>query len=219
MSQNNESTEVRYVGPEYQDSPHNDADFAVSRVLDDRAIAAAITKLEDDARSRILPADLPEIVDAVKREKAHFQVLLERSDLIPDDRVTLVEGVRYCIQKLIELGKVAAKQNAAQRIPGYPVGTPTKDLGPRFDAAREVDILDLIETLSGQTAIKRGAKHYVRCPFHDDRNPSLMIVPDEHRWYCFVRVRRQQHRLRDALAPPERDRGAVVYRGDRRHAP
>ena len=32
--------------------------------------------------------------------------------------------------------------------------------------------------------MKRGRELHVRCPLHDDGNPSLRIHQDGRRWYC-----------------------------------
>lgn len=177
------------VDPEYQDPPRHDADIPLlprRGVLDDRAIAAAITKLEDDSRWRIEPADLPEVVAAIERERRLHQMFLERGNLSPDDRQVQINGMRYCEQKLIELGPVVRFHNLAKTDPSYPLGTPLPGLGPRFDAARWADSVELIETLTGETATRRGTHHYVRCPWHEDRTPSLVIYPPGRGWWCFV---------------------------------
>jgi DNA primase len=32
---------------------------------------------------------------------------------------------------------------------------------------------------------KRGADHVGRCPFHDDKTPSLVVTPAKNLWRCF----------------------------------
>lgn len=113
-------------------------------------------------------------------------VCLERGDLAPDEREARVAGLRLCENRLIKFGKVAARHNRAAKIPGYPLGSPTPDLGARIDAARCADTVDLIEILTEQTAIRAGTRHKVRCPFHDDRKPSLVIYWPGRGWYCHV---------------------------------
>ena len=53
-----------------------------------------------------------------------------------------------------------------------------------IDAAKEaVSVVELAERLSGP-GTRRGKEVFFRCPFHDDRNPSLRVDPDKGVWYC-----------------------------------
>jgi DNA primase len=47
--------------------------------------------------------------------------------------------------------------------------------------------VDLAQTLTGKEAIKSGNGRYrLRCPFHDDRHPSLILYPPGRGWWCPV---------------------------------
>ena len=48
----------------------------------------------------------------------------------------------------------------------------------------EVSLVRLVEA-SGVALEKRGADHVGRCPFHDDKTPSLVITPAKNLWRCF----------------------------------
>jgi DNA primase catalytic core len=48
----------------------------------------------------------------------------------------------------------------------------------------EVSLVRLVES-SGVTLAKRGADQVGRCPFHDDKTPSLVITPGKNLWRCF----------------------------------
>jgi DNA primase catalytic core len=48
----------------------------------------------------------------------------------------------------------------------------------------EVSLVRLVEA-SGVTLEKRGADHVGRCPFHDDKTPSLVVTPGKNLWRCF----------------------------------
>ena len=48
----------------------------------------------------------------------------------------------------------------------------------------EVSLVGLVES-SGVVLEKRGADHVGRCPFHDDKTPSLVITPAKNLWRCF----------------------------------
>lgn len=155
--------------------------------LTDAEYEAAWRSLYRAAQERIYPPDLPGIIADVARRRCLTLVDLESPNLSPEDRVVLVEHVAYLEARLIELGKLAGRERRAARLPGYPAYGPGEDLGPRFDAARNVDQVDLYQTLTGQTAIKTGNGRYrLRCPYHDDRSPSLVIYPPGRGWYCFV---------------------------------
>jgi len=45
---------------------------------------------------------------------------------------------------------------------------------------------DLLETIQreGFSPIRRGNRYWIRCPFHDDRKPSLCIDAERGLWYC-----------------------------------
>lgn len=55
-----------------------------------------------------------------------------------------------------------------------------------FEAAKTVDIRDIYERYCDKIKkIKKGKSSYaVKCPFHNDRNPSFNIYPN-NTWYCF----------------------------------
>jgi len=52
------------------------------------------------------------------------------------------------------------------------------------DAARCVPILDVVRQLDLGEPLRVGSEYRVRCPFHDDRRPSLRICPMKNVWYC-----------------------------------
>src|ERR1700685_4357007 len=47
----------------------------------------------------------------------------------------------------------------------------------------EVSLVGLVES-SGVVLEKRGGDHVGRCPFHDDKTPSLVITPAKNLWHC-----------------------------------
>lgn len=47
-----------------------------------------------------------------------------------------------------------------------------------------VNLVALVEA-SGLVLERRGADLVGRCPFHEDRDPSLVITPDKNLWHCF----------------------------------
>ena len=54
---------------------------------------------------------------------------------------------------------------------------------------REVSLLDRVRA-AGIELTRHGANWLGRCPFHDDRTPSLVITPAKNLWHCLGRVRR-----------------------------
>lgn len=88
---------------------------------------------------------------------------------------TCVPERRYPLRELVgrlpdppgERGAAAARRRA----------------GGRGDALRAVDPAVYVQRLTGQVV---GRSRKVRCPLHDDREPSLHVYPDSARgWYCF----------------------------------
>lgn len=57
------------------------------------------------------------------------------------------------------------------------------DLDRLVRAARSRPVLDVFTRFVGEP-VKRGRSWQIRCPFHDDRTPSLSIDPDEGLWFC-----------------------------------
>jgi DNA primase len=48
---------------------------------------------------------------------------------------------------------------------------------------REISIVALVEA-RGVTLEKKGADLHGRCPFHDDKTPSLVVSPKKNLWHC-----------------------------------
>jgi DNA primase len=49
------------------------------------------------------------------------------------------------------------------------------------------DATDIVEIVSEHVALKRAGKEYVGlCPFHEDRRPSMHVVPQKQIFWCFV---------------------------------
>lgn len=154
--------------------------------LSDADLDAAHRALHDASLERLDPADLADVIAAEERHRSLMVARLSDETLSANERTALVGGVAFSEAKLIELGKLAARHRRAMKIPGYPQVRPASDLGPRFDAARYVDLVDLIQTLTGQTAVRRGDRYAIACPWHEDRHPSLTIYAPGRGWWCFV---------------------------------
>ncbi len=52
------------------------------------------------------------------------------------------------------------------------------------DLARQVPILEVAQRLGLGTPAKKGKELAVRCPLHEDNNPSLRLNPTKQLWYC-----------------------------------
>ena len=61
-----------------------------------------------------------------------------------------------------------------------------RDLNPAIDVnrARSLTVADVTQLLGCGEPVRRGRETAVRCPLHEDRNPSLRIHADGRRWYC-----------------------------------
>lgn len=155
-------------------------------VLTDDQIARARRLLDEEARWRIGPEDLPEVIASEQRHKHRLVLRLTAPNLDAEERTILVNGIASSDATLTEYHKLAHHYLRLARMPEPAKGKPTPDLGPRFDAARHCDLVDLIQTMTGQTAIRAGDRYKVRCPFHDDHEPSLVIYGPGRGWYCHV---------------------------------
>ncbi len=57
---------------------------------------------------------------------------------------------------------------------------------PEHELARikaEVSLVRLVES-AGVVLKKQGKDRVGRCPFHDDRTPSLVVTPAKNLWHC-----------------------------------
>jgi DNA primase len=86
-------------------------------------------------------------------------------------------------------GKAAVHRvvaNTSRRAPsGHPTGRPAGLLTPAvLESVRErAQITDLF----GPSELKKAGREFVaRCPWHDDRHPSLSVSPSRNRVHCFV---------------------------------
>ena len=131
--------------------------------------------------------DFAQEIDYWLVERALLLGDLDAGDFSWHDEATVRAGIAYAEQRLAELVGPAERHARALLQPGYPAPAPRHDLTPRFDAAKNVDLVPLAETLTGQAAIRTGnGRHRIRCPFHaGDREPSLVIYPPGRGWHCF----------------------------------
>jgi DNA primase len=55
------------------------------------------------------------------------------------------------------------------------------------DRDRVLDASDIADVVGEHCALKAKGREYVcLCPFHDDRNPSMYVVPQKQMFHCFV---------------------------------
>jgi hypothetical protein len=141
---------------------------------------AARVTLRRYANECLSPAEL---AVEIERWEQHRELLagdLKAKDFALFDRATTRAGIAYADQRLAELA------HQAQRLLRTGRAATTLDLQPDFDRARDVDLVALIETLTGQPVRRHGGRHVTVCPFHTgDRTPSLTIYGPGKGWHCF----------------------------------
>ena len=54
----------------------------------------------------------------------------------------------------------------------------------RVEQARAVPLLEVVQRLGLGDPVRQGKELAVRCPLHDDTDPSLRIDPVKQLWYC-----------------------------------
>jgi hypothetical protein len=138
------------------------------------------------ALARLGPAEMAEELTCWQRQRARWLSDLEAGDFEDGDAATLQAGVVYAEHKLAELLPVAQREARRMRHPDYPAEGPREDLTARFAAARYADLVGLAETLLGEAAVKSGSRYRTRCPWHDDRRPSLILYEPGRGWWCPV---------------------------------
>jgi len=135
--------------------------------------------LQRFATGELSPAELS-IESARWEQEVRILKARLRDDVDPDDdTATLAGGIAYAEHRLEQITRhlgwfIRARQTRIQ--------PPTVD----FDAARHADLVGLAETLLSEPARKTGTRYRIRCPFHEDRTPSLIIYPPGEGWWCPV---------------------------------
>jgi hypothetical protein len=148
---------------------------------------AAKASLRRFAIERLEPDELAAEMRQWSRQRALLLADLAAEDFTDTDADALRGGIAYAEARLVELDRQAERHLRARAQPGYPSAQTHDDLGPRFAAAKWADAVGLIETLTGQSAVKTGNGRYrIRCPWHEDRHPSLVIYPPGRGWWCPV---------------------------------
>lgn len=120
-------------------------------------------------------------------------IVRELSRLWPDERegaaAEWLDGVDLPLPSPGVLAALAALDPGAR--PDRPRRTSWQDPNRRreplpVEDARAADILAVAARLGLGEPRKAGRNEYrVRCPFHDDSDPSLTLTADAGLWYCF----------------------------------
>jgi DNA primase len=82
-------------------------------------------------------------------------------------------------KKPISLKKGAGFSFSRKKERGFAMGAPNM-----FELARTIPALEIIRYYGGIELKRRGRVHVGCCPFHEDRNPSFTVFPDNY-WKCF----------------------------------
>jgi hypothetical protein len=155
-------------------------------VLSDEELREAEQTWRRFANESLDAGDLAAEIDFWSRQHALWKADLESAYFTDHEAATLANGITFAEVQLTELTRQAERHARAMNIPGYPQLWPHEDRTARFQAAKWVDLVDLVQTLTGQQAIKRGRRHIFRCPFHaGDSDPSLTVYEPSRGWWCF----------------------------------
>ncbi len=67
------------------------------------------------------------------------------------------------------------------------LGSPAGRFGQDDDVARVREATDIVELIAEHVALRPKGREFVAlCPFHDDKNPSMYVVPNKQIFHCFV---------------------------------
>jgi DNA primase len=59
--------------------------------------------------------------------------------------------------------------------------------GVNDDVSKVKDACDIVRIIGESVAVKPKGREYVcLCPFHDDHNPSMRVIPAKQIFHCFV---------------------------------
>lgn len=141
------------------------------------AARSVLRRFTDESLS---PAELAVEIERWEHHRALLVGDLNAQDFTSNDRDTLQAGITYADQRLAQLEYQAKRVLRAGRT------AKTPNLKPDFDRARDVNLAELVETLTSQPVRRHGNRHVTACPFHTgDRSPSLTIYGPGRGWHCF----------------------------------
>lgn len=136
-------------------------------------------------RRKLSDEDLLAEHEQLTRERELLEIELEDEDPMVAFRAeTALEVLDVDLEELNRIGRARAR--VIQRQGRAHSFVPT-DLGAKFAASRQLDLVEVISVLAGQDPARRGDSHWVRCPFHGggaERTPSLQIYPGDRGWFC-----------------------------------
>jgi hypothetical protein len=160
--------------------------------LTDAEIAGAKRLLRRATLEDLDPTWLAAEIEYWGRVAARYRADLDAGDFTDGDEIGLRNGIVHAELRQAEALKEGERRLRAQRRlvdPQGPAAQSHDDLKARFAAARYCDLVDLVQTLTGSTAVKSGRDRWtIRCPFRaggQERTPSLVIYPPGKGWYCF----------------------------------
>jgi len=73
-------------------------------------------------------------------------------------------------------------------LPDAPVAVPAPDFSrweEAVDRARAVPLVEVVQRLGLGEPVRKGRRWWIRCPFREDRTPSLSLDPGRGLWHCF----------------------------------
>lgn len=115
-------------------------------------------------------------------------VARDLSRLPPSERLEAADRVREIWAEFgLELPSAGLLALLAGRVPGarrHGRGEPERP-GLPVEEARKVPLLEVVSRLGLGQPVRKGRELVVRCPLHDDSDPSLTLNPERGLWYCF----------------------------------
>lgn len=131
------------------------------------------------------PLNHAELASEIDRWRQHRALLagdLAHRDDPALDAATIAAGIAYADIRLAELAHQARR---LLRV-GPAGGRPDTASRPDFARARFADLVGLAATLTGEAPAPASRGRWrMRCPFHDDSTPSLVIYMPGQGWHCF----------------------------------
>ncbi len=114
--------------------------------------------------------------DARLRTRAQMILLSAEESLVAHEIARLVRMAEQTVRNWIKRFN-AEDINGLKDAP-RPGGTPT--VTPAYCER----LLEVVRRLGLGTPVKKGKELAVRCPLHEDNNPSLRLNPTKQLWYC-----------------------------------
>jgi CHC2-type zinc finger protein len=146
-------------------------------------VDAAWRRNQRFAIERASDEELAAMAEELDVELALLEGDVAAGDYTLFDEPTLRNGIAYYQHQLAEVARQAERRLRARRAVALGGPDPRAELRARFDAMRQVNIVEALQVL-GVPLEKRGREWWACCPLHGERSPSFAVNAEKGVWRC-----------------------------------